>query len=151
MPLVFRNSTQYHILNRIRYRSTWPSISNVRLIIHVGYYVFTRITISKLLLPISDRRPGAGDGCMMWLSTLGPWVGPMICNKWKGSTPHVERFRECQHAAPSFHYYLKKELIFISNSQMWKEVTLYASELAGIEPTPPAPEEQCLPSFCQLG
>jgi hypothetical protein len=36
----------------------------------------------------------------------------------------------------------KKGLSFISNRQRRKEGTFCASELAGIEPTPPAPEEQ---------
>jgi hypothetical protein len=34
----------------------------------------------------------------------------------------------------------KKGLSFISNRQRRKEGTFYASELAGIEPTPPAPK-----------
>ncbi len=39
----------------------------------------------------------------------------------------------------------KKGLSFISNRQPRKEVMCYASELAGVEPTPPAPEEQGMP------
>ena len=41
----------------------------------------------------------------------------------------------------------KKGLSFISNRQRRKEGTFSASELAGIEPTPPAPEEQGMPAF----
>ncbi len=45
----------------------------------------------------------------------------------------------------------KKGLSFISNRQRQKEGTYCASGLAGIEPTPPAPEEQGMRAFCQLG
>ncbi len=41
-----------------------------------------------------DRRPDAGDGCEMWLSTLGPWAGPVICNEWHGSSQHGKMFRQ---------------------------------------------------------
>jgi hypothetical protein len=46
--------------------------------------------------------------------------------------------------------FFKKGLSFISNRQRRKrrkEGTFCASELAGIEPTPPAPEEQGMPAF----
>ncbi len=39
-------------------------------------------------------------------------------------------------------FYWIKGLSFISNRQRRKEGTFCASQLAGIEPTPPAPEEQ---------
>ncbi len=42
---------------------------------------------------------------------------------------------------------LSKGLSFISNRQRRKEGTFCASELAGIEPTPPAPEEQGMRAF----
>ena len=42
---------------------------------------------------------------------------------------------------------IKKGLSFISNRQRRKEGTFCASELAGIEPTPPAPEEQGMPAL----
>jgi hypothetical protein len=42
---------------------------------------------------------------------------------------------------------LKKGLAFHSNRQQGKEGTFCASELAGIELTPPAPEEQGMPAF----
>ncbi len=45
----------------------------------------------------------------------------------------------------------KKGLSFISNRQRRKEGTICASGLAGIEPTPPAPEEQGMCAFRQLG
>jgi hypothetical protein len=45
----------------------------------------------------------------------------------------------------------KKGLSFISNRQRRKEGTFCASELAGIEPTPSAPEEQGTPALNQLG
>ncbi len=45
----------------------------------------------------------------------------------------------------------KKGLSFISNRQRRKEGTYCASGLAGIEPTPPAPEEQGMCAFRQLG
>jgi hypothetical protein len=45
----------------------------------------------------------------------------------------------------------KKGLSFISNRQRRKEGTCCASGLAGIEPTPPAPEEQGMCAFRQLG
>ncbi len=32
------------------------------------------------------------------LSTLWPLAGPVICNEWKGSTQHRERFRQWEHA-----------------------------------------------------
>jgi hypothetical protein len=41
---------------------------------------------------------------------------------------------------PGFLCYIKKGLSFISNSQRRNEGTFSASELAGIEPTPPAPK-----------
>jgi hypothetical protein len=41
----------------------------------------------------------------------------------------------------------KKGLSFISNRQRQKEGTFCVSELAGIETTPPAPEEQGMPAF----
>jgi hypothetical protein len=44
---------------------------------------------------------------------------------------------------------LPKGLSFISNRQRRKEGTFCASELAGIEPTPPAPEEQAKPETAQ--
>jgi hypothetical protein len=47
--------------------------------------------------------------------------------------------------------YSEKGLSFISNRQRRKEGTFGASELAGIEPTPPAPEEQGMRAFRQLG
>ncbi len=46
---------------------------------------------------------------------------------------------------------VKKGLSFISNRQRRKEGTFCASGLAGIEPTPPAPEEQGMRAFRQLG
>jgi hypothetical protein len=44
-----------------------------------------------------------------------------------------------------------KGLSFVSNRQRRKEGTFCASELAGIEPAPPAPEEQGMRAFRQLG
>jgi hypothetical protein len=43
-----------------------------------------------------------------------------------------------------------KGLSFISNRQRRKEGTFCASELSGIEPTPPAPNEQGMPAFANL-
>jgi hypothetical protein len=43
--------------------------------------------------------------------------------------------------------HFKTGVSFISNRQLWKEATYCASELAGIEPTPPALEEQGMPTF----
>jgi hypothetical protein len=48
------------------------------------------------------------------------------------------------------HLDIQKGLSFISNRQRRKEGTLCASELAGIEPTPPALEEQGMRAFRQL-
>jgi hypothetical protein len=41
----------------------------------------------------------------------------------------------------------RKGPCFISNRQRRKHGTFCASELAGIKPTPPAPEEQGMPAF----
>jgi hypothetical protein len=41
----------------------------------------------------------------------------------------------------------EKGLSFISYRQWRKEGTFCASELAGIEPTPPAPENKGMPAF----
>jgi hypothetical protein len=54
-----------------------------------------------------------------------------------------------QSARPLYHK--KKGLSFISNRQRRNEGTFCASGLAGIEPTPPAPEEQGMRAFRQLG
>jgi hypothetical protein len=43
--------------------------------------------------------------------------------------------------------FTEKGLSFISNRQWRKEGTLCASELAWIEPTPPAPEENGMPYY----
>jgi hypothetical protein len=49
----------------------------------------------------------------------------------------------CKHAIPGTHFRAKLR----SNRQRRKEGTFCASELAGIEPTPPAHEEQGMPAF----
>ena len=46
-----------------------------------------------------------------------------------------------------FYQNIKKGLCFISNRQRRKKGTFGASEVAGIEPTPLAPEEQGVPTF----
>jgi hypothetical protein len=69
----------------------------------------------------------------------GHWDGPMICNE----EGRAFRASVVRHG--------KKGLSIISNRQRRKEGTFCASELAGIEPTPPAPEEQGMCAFRQLG
>jgi hypothetical protein len=55
---------------------------------------------------------------------------------------------ECLHTVHSERQrFSPKELSFVSNRQPLKEVTYCETELAGIKPTPPAPDEQGMPAL----